>query len=373
MVVKESIFWNLLRIVWQKKKILIISFFTSMILTFIITSLMSKTYKAGLTFIVNEESSGFNITSLISDLPFDIGGVGSSKGDKYIALLKSRKVRDVLIEKFDLWEEYGSEYIEFLYKDLDGNIEILDNLDNTLTINCYFDDYPEKALDMVNTLYEELYKYSLQLNQEKSKEYREFLENSLNETYATLAQLEDSMKIFQMENNILIFEQQAEFSFKALAELEAQNILYLIQYDYLKNAVAKNSPELKEVKSRIDAIRTTKENLYKNGEDYVMAFDQMPELGLTYFRLFRDITIQQEILKFLLPVVQNARIEEKKETVNIQIIDHPFLPQYKVKPKRLTYMIVITMLLLFFELFYFSLMDAYRKNKSEINSWVTQG
>ena len=104
-----------------------------------------------------------------------------------------------------------------------------------------------------------------------------------------------------------------------------------------------------------------------------MAFDKMPEYGITYFRLSRDIMIQQEILKILLPIVQNARIEEKKQTVNIQLVDPPFIPQYKAKPKRLTYMIIFSMLVGILELFYFSIMDAYKKNQSEINAWINKG
>jgi len=373
MVVQESLFWNLIRIIWQRKKILLISFFVCMICTFIITTLMPKTYKASLTFIVNDESSGFNITSIISDLPFDLGGMGSSKTDKYLALLSSRKIRDILIDEFDLWNEYNVDYIELLYKALDKNIEVVDNLDNTISIKCMFDDSPEKALKMTKRLYEELYNFALELNKQKSKTYREYLERSLKDTYAALARLEDSLKVFQIENRIIKFDDQAEFSFQALAELETQNMIFKIEQSYLKESVSINNPDLIEVKKKLEAIRSTKEKLYNSGEEYIIAFNKMPELGLTYFRLYREIMVQQEILKYLIPIVQNARIEEKKETVNIQIIDEPFLPQYKVKPKRLTYMIIITGLLLMIELFYFALMDAYRKNKSEIDSWVSRG
>ena len=115
------------------------------------------------------------------------------------------------------------------------------------------------------------------------------------------------------------------------------------------------------MEKKLNAIEQKKNKLYKEGEDYIMAFDKMPVYGLTYYRISRDIMIQQEILKILLPIVQNARIEEKKQTVNIQLVDPPFIPQYKSKPKRLTYMIIFTMIVGIIELFYFALMDAYKK------------
>lgn len=372
MIVKESIFWNFLRILWQRKYILIGSVLSASLLTFILTSLMPKTYKASLTFIVNEEESGLNISSMINELPFSFGGMGSTNVDKYIALLKTRKVRDKLIKKFDLWEEYGKNYIEHVYKELNNNIEITDNLNRTITISCYFKQDPEKAFEMVQLLYDELYRYSLKLQRRKSKEYREFLERNLENTFSKLASLEDSLKNFQIKNRIIKFDEQAQFSFQALAELEAQNIIYGIEHEYLKSTVTPDNPKYLEVKKKLKAIQENKNNLYKHGEEYIIAFDKMPEFGLTYYRLYRDITIQQEILKILLPIVQNARIEETKETVNIQIVDPPYIPQYKSKPKRLTYMVIVAFLLATFQVLYFSIMDAYKKNKSEIHEWMKQ-
>ncbi len=372
MVNKESLFWNLIRILWQRKMIIGISIFCAALLTFIITTLMPKTYKASLTFIVNEEESGLNISSMISDLPFNLGGMGTTNVDKYMALLETRRIKDKLIKEFDLWNEYGQDYIEHVYKELNNNIDVIDNLNRTVTINCYFKREPEKAAKMVQMMYDELYVYSLELQKEKSKDYREFLERNLEETFSTLKTLEDSLQKFQIEHRIVKFDEQAEYSFQALAGLEAQNMLYGIEYEFLKSSVSPDNPELKEVKRKLEAIQRNKNDLYQNGEEYIIAFDKMPQYGLTYYRLFRDITIQQEILKILLPIVQNARIEETKETVNIQIVDPPFIPQYKHKPKRLTYMIVVTFLLTVFEILYFSILDAYKKNKSEIDAWVTK-
>ena len=373
MEIRESIFWNLIRILWQRKIIFISSILGIAILTFIVTSLIPKTYKANFKFIVNEEENGLNISSLISDIPFDLGGMGTANVDKYLAFLESRQIKDVLIEKFNLWEEYGEDYIEFIYKKLDENIEIIDNRDGTISVNCYFKRYPEKAAQMAQCIYDELYALTVRLNFEKNKNYREYLERNLDDTYTKLYQLEDSLKEYQVENKILKFNEQAEFSFKALAELQAEDFQYQIEYDYMKSSVSENSPALKEMEKKLYAIERKKNKLYKEGEDYIMSFDKMPEYGLIYYRISRDIMIQQEILKILLPIVQNARIEEKKLTVNIQLVDPPFVPQYKAKPKRLTYMIVISMLVFILELFYFSLMDAFIKNRSEINSWVNKG
>ncbi len=372
MEIRESIFWNLVRILWQKKIIFIISILGTATLTFIITSLMPKTYKASLTFIVNEDEGGLNVSSLIDDIPLDIGGFKSTNVDKYLAFLNSRKIRDTLIDEFNLWEEYGVDYIEHLYKELNNNINVIDNYDGTVTIECFFKRSPEKAFQMVEKVYNELYKMSLELNQEKSKNYRQYLEKSLDETISKLRLLEDSLKAFQISNRIINFDTQAEYSFTALAGVESQYMQFKIEHDILSNSVNKDNPRLKELKKKIATIDSYKKTLYNDGEDYIIAFNKMPDYGLTYYRLYRDVSIQQTILKFLLPLVHNAKIEENKETVNIQIVDPPFIPQYKYKPKRLVYMIIMVMLIGFIELFYFTLIEAIKKNKKELHSWFSK-
>ena len=370
MEIKESIFWNLVRILWQKKYIFIISIFSVALITFIITSLMPKTYKASLTFIINKEENGLGINNLLSNLPFKLGSGASSDADKYMALLGSRKIKDKLIKEFDLWNVYKVDYIEQLYKSIAKDVEFIDNMDGTITINTYYKRYPEKAAQMCKMVYDELYNLALKLKKEKSTNYRIYMEENLKSVEQRLSILEDSLKLFQIKYKVINFEEQIKISFKVLGELEAQSLYYKIERDVLKTSVAGNNPKQKEINQRLLAIKKSIDDLHRSGEKYLIAFDNMPNYGLSYFRLVRNITIQQELLKVLLPLVENAKIEEQKSTINIQIIDPPFVPQYKYKPKRLFYMVIVSLITGILMLLYFALMHAYRKNEKEIIEWI---
>lgn len=372
MEVRSNIFWNFVKIFWMHKIFIIISCAVVFVGTFIITTLMPKTYKANLTFVVLEEERGLNLSSIVGELPFKLGGLTTTDVDKFIAFLKSRRIRDVIIQKFDLWEEYKVDYIEQLYKSLDRDVEIVDNLDGTVTINCYFKRYPEKAVQMAQTFYDELYKVVLELNREKSTDFRLYMENSYNETQKKLAALEDSMRVFQLQNRVVEFETQTKSSFEAVAELEAEKQKYKVQMDYLSTVGTSSNEKLKELQLKYDIVDDNIQRLIKEGENYILALENLPNKGLTYYRLFRDIKIQQKIVEILLPLYQNAKMEEQKKTANLQLLDAPFIPQYKSKPKRLTYMIVITFILFALEILFFAVKETYRNSKTEIKAWLNQ-
>jgi uncharacterized protein involved in exopolysaccharide biosynthesis len=57
---------------------------------------------------------------------------------------------------------------------------------------------------------------------------------------------------------------------------------------------------------------------------------------MSFLRLQRNVEIQTKILTYLLPVYEQAKIEEKKETPTILVLDKPYVAERKTKPKRLT-------------------------------------
>lgn len=367
---QTNIFWNFIKVFWKHRKFIVISCGVIFIGTFIVTSLMTKTYKASLTFVVLQEDTGLNLSSLLGDLPFGIAGFGSSQTDKFVAYLNSRRIRDVIIDEFDLWNEYGVDYIEKVYERLNENIDVIDNADGTISINCYFKGHPEKAAQMAQRIYDELYLLALDLNRQKASTFRKYIENNYYQTQNKLAELEDSMRVFQLQNNIIELESQTKFSFDALATLEAEKHRYRLQLDYLRQISTADNDQLKNLQLKYNIVEKNIAKLVSDGESYVLALKDLPNKALQYFRLLRDLKIQQKIMEILLPLYENAKMEEQKQSANLQLLDPPFKPQYKFAPKRLTYMIVITFLLFALEMFFFVIWDTYKRNEKEIKTWL---
>ena len=56
---------------------------------------------------------------------------------------------------------------------------------------------------------------------------------------------------------------------------------------------------------------------------------------MNFLRLKREVEIQNKILTIILPLYEQAKIEENRNTPSILVLDPPFIPDYKTKPKRL--------------------------------------
>ena len=225
---------------------------------------------------------------------------------------------------------------------------------------------------MAQMFYDELYKLVLELNRQKSTNFRKYVEENFNENQKKLSLSEDSFRVFQLNNRIIEFEAQTKFSFEALAQLVAEKHQYKLQIDYLNKFGTGRNEKLKELQLKYDVTEKTIQKLLNEGENYILALNKLPDKGLQYYRLLRDVTIQQKIMEILLPLLENAKMEEQKKTANLQLLDPPFVPQYKDKPKRLTYMIVIAFILFVSEILFLAIKDTYKNSRKEIKAWLNQ-
>ncbi|MBK8663776.1 MAG: hypothetical protein IPN18_19040 [Ignavibacteriales bacterium] len=58
----------------------------------------------------------------------------------------------------------------------------------------------------------------------------------------------------------------------------------------------------------------------------------LPTKAIEYFRLYRDVKINNEMLGFLLPVYEQAKFDEQKDTPVILTLDNAVANDKKVYP-----------------------------------------
>jgi tyrosine-protein kinase Etk/Wzc len=71
----------------------------------------------------------------------------------------------------------------------------------------------------------------------------------------------------------------------------------------------------------------------------------MPNIAIEYLRAFREVTIQESILEIVMPMYEQAKVEEQKSIPTIMVVDEAVPPQLKYSPKRAV--IVLGLLFLF--------------------------
>ncbi len=70
-----------------------------------------------------------------------------------------------------------------------------------------------------------------------------------------------------------------------------------------------------------------------NSMKIFVPFSKVPDLGMEYLRRFRDVEIQYKILQFITPLYEQAKVEERRQTPSVIVLDKAAVPERKARPK----------------------------------------
>lgn len=296
----------------------------------------------------NKASGLLGSLSGISDIGgIDALGLSGGKSAKelsgYEEILTSRRCLEALIAKFDLMQRDDYVYLEDAIKDFRENRLSLsqEKLSGVLYIGVYDKD-PKLAKEMVEFLLLELDNINIELNITEAKNNREFIEQRYLIAKEDLGKAEDSLKAFQ-----LIYGVAPDLQVKAAAQtlftMEAELKTEEVKLDVLKQMLSADEPEVKSQTSKIASIKNKINEINRSTDlNDLLRMGNSPQIVMTYLRLQREIEIQSRIQTFLLPLYEQAKIEEKRDTPTVLILDKPYIAERKSKPKRLTMTVVIT-------------------------------
>lgn len=259
-----------------------------------------------------------------------LGALGrNSNTYNYLAILKSRTTMVAVIGKFDLMKVYEipNNDMDKAVKALEGNVQAETQDDDNITVEV-FDKDPQRAADMANYFIELLNTTSISLGTQEARNNREFIERRLDQCRMDLSHAEDSMKTFQQKKEIFISTDEKNSSVAAYAELYAAKAKKEIEIGVLEKYVAPDNPALQQ--SRAELVEIGKK---------VSTF---PAAGLEGIRLFREVMTQEKILEFLLPIYEQAKIDEQKDVPVLLVLDKAVPATRKSKPQRSLIILLVT-------------------------------
>ena len=328
-----------------KKLIFISTIITAVVVAFLMFFVVKPVYLSTGT-VKTVSKGGMGISGLLSgaNLP-DIGGLdelsGGGSGAKELALyeqiLLSRRCLEELIIKFNLIEQYDFKYMQDAVKNFRESLLYIskDNKSGTITVGVY-DFSPQKSKEMSDFLIEQLNKINIEMNVQNATNNRAFIETRYNLVRKQLSEAEDSLKTFQHVNGIapdIIAKATTQASITLESEIKAEEI----KLELLKKLLSPDQSEVKTQETKIAAMKKQlNEILTTEDPDTRLKLKGTPQTILDYLRLTRSVEIQNKLLVFLLPIYEQAKIEEVKEMPSVSILDPPVVPEIKVKPRRLT-------------------------------------
>jgi tyrosine-protein kinase Etk/Wzc len=330
------------QILWSTLIICVIS----ILLYFFVFDLIFYSYAS-----IKSDPKAGGLMSVGLDIPEigDLGDLdmGGGKAGKQLAsyekILTSRRCLESLIVKFNLMDRDEYRFMEDAIKNFaEVKLEIkLDKQSGIMTLGVY-DKNPGLAKEMVEYLLSQLDKINIELSVQSAKNNREFIEERYLKAKNDLAKSEDTLKSFQSIYGIapdLQVKAAAQSDFGLEAELKSEEV----KLDVLKKILSPDEVEVKTQEAKISSLKN-KISEIQNSTDLnsLLRLGNSPQIVLSFLRLQREVEIQNKIVAFLLPLLEQAKIEEKKETPTILVLDKPYVSERKSKPKRLTMVLLIS-------------------------------
>ncbi len=350
-------------VLYKWKKFLIINLIIVAIISAGAVLLIPNQYRATATIMVppdNQMGLG-GLTSLLggkSSLAAagsKLFGVSNTSEDVLLGILNSRTALKSVIKKYDLFKYYEIDDNNFdkVLKALRSDFTTEPNEFGMIDFSIINKD-PKISADIANYLVTLVDSMNIELNIQRAKNNRLFIEKRYLQNISDLKKAEDSLYKFQKKYGIVAVPEQLEVTVKAAAEIESELMRKEMQSFFILQGYGENSPQYQGVKAEINLLKNKVQELKNSSNlgassNILFPFKEMPNIAIQYLRTYREVEIQQSILEIVMPMYEQAKVEEQKSIPTIMVIDTASVPELKYSPKRTV--IVVGILFLFTFLF----------------------
>lgn len=356
----ETSLMGLLRIVYKWRKLVLTLAIALPVLTAVVVLFMPNLYTSKGTVLMEVKETGmatelFGQLSALTGLPSQ-----TPVADIYLAILKSRTVREAVATKLDLAEHYGitatspEEQMERTLRELGGKTD-LDNPD-PVTIHIRVTDHePQVAADVVNAYLDQLIDANQSLALTRARRTRLLVEDALRETTDQLDSLRVEVQNFQTEHGVFSIDEQTTATLELIALLQGELLTLQTKRDALAGFRQESSAELRDLDLQVEAVRSrigdlvgdmdasTPEGL-KAGpseaeENFVLPLSKIPDLAEQYARLVMNQKVLEAKYNVLATRLEQTKIEESQSLPAFEILDRGVRPFRKSGPNRKLYVL----------------------------------
>lgn len=332
-------------------------------------------YRATAVIMPPQDKSSFSslgmMLSRIPDLPGGIGkiasGIGAISQSQYlfVVVLNSRTVADSLIDKYDLVNVYDKEYRFLARKELQNHTWIDFPPEGQVVITVEAREDPQLARDLAHEYFIQLNNILIDRGINTASIKRKFLEERIDDTRARVTVLEDSLRSFQEDRNLVVPAEEpggigelltlpVRGNLEMLALIEAQREIKSVELRVMQSIYSPRHPSVTLLKKEINELDRTIRSIES----------EMPQISLDFARIYRELKVQEELLVLLTAQYEETRINEADDTPSAVLLDEPAVPEYKHRPKRLLNTLITTLAAFVLVCIALVLTERYREQNS---------
>ena len=337
---REANLWDYLMVLAKWRRMIGFNFIGVCLLVVLISLFLPKWYTASTSILPPEgESGGLTLPSGLATLTSLSGGLSlpgaATPSDVFAAILKSRSVAERVIEKNGLLKVYRTKDLQEAMQTLHSHTNIDVSPEGIIRIKVTEKD-PKLAARVANSLVKALDGVNREKSTSRAKSARIFIEERLDSTRAELHRAEERLKEFQEKHQAISLSDQTKAAIEKAADLRAEKVLLEIQLGVLRQSMGNNHPQVQRLRTQIGEYTRQLRRMEcgGKGEEFTLPFSQVPFLSLELARLTRNLKVEEEIFELLTQQYEQAKIQEKRDTPTVQVLDEAIPPTQKSKPKR---------------------------------------
>jgi tyrosine-protein kinase Etk/Wzc len=314
-----------------------------------------QTWRAATTIMPPESGSGGGgLASLLSAAPISLsmGGADSKAALTFVEILRSRTIRERVTDSLKLAANplYSGmtrhDIVEELGKDV--YVEISKSAKVTVEVDVqtrWFDPFASNGQQAaeLSAQIANAYRQTLdKLNQEKSvsqaRSARHYIERVLEVTKAEIDSIQDSLEVFQHENNVLALDEQLGAIASNVGRVGGELAQARIEYTLFQQEFNASAPILQALQRKIATLESQYRQIQDGGlvsaDGLSVPVSKMPALMRSYLDLTSEIKVKSQLAVFLESQRMQELVQEAKDVPTVVVLDSALPPKRKIAPSR---------------------------------------
>lgn len=271
-----------------------------------------------------EEESGAGLASLLRGagvpgmkIPTEV-----SPAEVFMAVLRSRRIADQMVDRFHLLGLYKVKMREDAIKELHRHSAF--KLTEAGTIQIEVEDRDrQRAAQMVMSYIEFLDRFNREVRMTKGRRTRLFIEGRLADTKQDLAAAEQRLAQYQASHKAVAMTSQMSSAVEQAATLYARRMALQVRLGVVRS-YSQGSEEEIQIRQELAQL------------DQQM--NALPETGLELARLVREVKMNEQVFELLTAQYEDARVTEARDVVTVEVLDDAKPPEKKSRPHRIIMM-----------------------------------
>jgi uncharacterized protein involved in exopolysaccharide biosynthesis len=338
---QSSTFWLFLEVLANRRKLILFTVISLTLISVIVAFALPQWYRAKALLLPPKSSSvmlseyrGISEASSITEgmaLPLMV-----TPSDIYARMLKSRKIADTIINRFNLMSRYEAEGREATYLALMSHSDFKVTEEGLLTVSVEDKD-PVVSAQITNGFVEELDKTIREISLSQKKQSRQLLEGRLIDVEKALDSARHDLQQFQLAHKTVDFDQQTRLAVEQAINLKAT--LAAIETDLMvrEKTLGSENTELVELKQRKQVVERQLKDLETKNRDssfFSLAISEIPALRGQYEELYSRVKVNETLHSLLLEQRERAKIQENDDLSTISVVDTAVPPELRSRPWR---------------------------------------